>query len=149
MSRRALSRLRNTHSVSDARLQAKETGARTPASRDRWAEIRDINDQAYFMMMFAQLEAMVRVAAKALVLARRNAAPGINRNAWKMIDVKRISFMDKVALLTDKGGADYASVKAAYDRRNAIAHGNFAAVGPITVATEYAEFLRLATALRL
>jgi hypothetical protein len=149
MSRQAIRRLRDVHGESNARLQEREMAARTIASRDRWAQIRDVNNQAYFMLMFAQFEAMVREAARALVNSRSNGARGLNRNAWRMIDVARISFMDKVALLTDRGGSDYASVRLLYHRRNDIAHGNFAAVGPITITADYAEFLRLISALKL
>ena len=140
----ALSHIRRAYLESNARIQEKESAARAPQSRDSWSHLRNLNDQAYFMMLFAHFEDLLKQTAANLVQRRRLGAAGAaNRRAWHMIRSERLSLMDNVALLTQKGGTDYNAVDALHQIRNKIAHGSFASVRPISIADVYSQLTQL------
>ena len=93
-----------------------------------YQEKREINDQAYFVFMFSRLEDRIKVESHRLINDRQ----GTTQNGWRrraawdilpsQID-NRMNFRNKLALLAQKGGADYNMVSTYYNDRNAIAHG--------------------------
>jgi len=134
---------------SDAYLGRKEAGARTPSGKTRWARARMFNDQAYFLMLFAQLEQRIMQEVVKLVNKKKVLGRWQDRRLWQEAKPDRISFMQKVALLTEKGQVTYNRMDQLYhDFRCAIAHGNTAAVGPIFIPTIAAELKRIAGILR-
>jgi hypothetical protein len=134
---------------SDAYLGRKEADARTPGSKTRWARARMFNDQAYFLMLFAQLEQHINVQVAKLIDRKKALPRWQDRRLWQEAKSDRISFMQKVALLSEKGQTTYNRMDTLYhDFRCAIAHGNTAAVGPIFIPTVVAELKGLAAALR-
>jgi hypothetical protein len=110
--------------------------------------LRHVNAQAYLVMMFACLEDRVNGLCARLVARKRSQASWRQRRPWDTVDLERTDFMRKVALLADKGSAQYARVKALYDTRCQIAHGDFLPLGSIDLLTLYAEIQRLWKALR-
>lgn len=86
-----------------------------------------INGQAYFVLLFTQLETEVNRLCEDAIWSGRNLPDWTQRRAWDVLgqkDVRNIHFMDRVALLTDKGRTVYKLIKELYDTRNKIAHGD-------------------------
>lgn len=91
-----------------------------------------INAQAYFMLMFPQLESEVNRLCEELIRHMQTQAGWAERRAWDILDhredrIRNIRFLNRVALLTDKGGTVYKRVKELYEARNRIAHGELLA----------------------
>jgi hypothetical protein len=132
----------------DAHLGRKEAAARTPAMQGRWAQARAYNDQAYFVMRFAQLEQHVGRESRRLVDRKRALVKWRQRRPWDRVRLDRVSLMDKVAMLTQAGNAAYNRIDQLYDMRCEIAHGNTATVGPIFIPTVANEKRTLASQMR-
>ena len=144
----SLKRIWRAYLESSGHLEAQETSAKSARTREKWARLRDLNDHAYFMMMFACFEDHVSDLCNRLVADKRNLASWRQRRLWDSVDVDRLHFMRKVALLVDRGSGDYAKVAGLYGTRCDIAHGRFAQVGPMMLSADYREFVRLWKALR-
>ena len=54
-----------------------------------------------------------------------------------------------MSLLVDAGRAEHQRIKSLYDTRNDIAHGRFSKVGPLNVARDFQDLVRLSRALDL
>jgi hypothetical protein len=132
----------------DAYFGEKGSAARSPAGEAKWAMLRHVNAQAYLVMMFACLEDRVNGLCARLVARKRSQASWRQRRPWDTVDLERTDFMRKVALLADKGSADYARVKGLYETRCQISHGDFRPTGSIDLPASYAEIQRLWKALR-
>jgi len=146
-----LSLLRKSFIESDSHISDRESRARTPGNKNRWGEIKDLNDQAYFMMIFAQFEDRINEYVKELVEKKNLASSWWKKRPWTIIEIDRLSFMQKVALLTPKGGKEYNRVhELYYNLRNRIAHGSDPdpKVGPINVLAKYDELRELTKKLK-
>lgn len=94
-----------------------------------------LNDQAYFIFSWGQLETAVDEACRRAIRIRRSSANRANRRAWELYnpDDKRLSgliFENRAALVLDKErGSDCAwkKVMRYYNMRNQIAHGTLLA----------------------
>lgn len=128
----------------DGYLAGRESASKSPSRRKHWAVLRRYNDHAYFVMHFAQLEQHVNERCEKLIARRQAGAKWASRRPWDSLDVDRMDFMRRVAVLTDKGQATYAKVKNFYRIRNDIAHGDNAAVGPMVLPAVAAELRALA-----
>ena len=78
----------------------------------------------------------------------RGASAWRRRRAWDTLDVSKLHFMRKVALLIEKGSAGYGRIDSLYEVRCAIAHGEPRRVGAIDLAAEYQQICRLWRELR-
>lgn len=119
--------------ATDAFLSERESAGRTAHRRAHWAKLKTYNGHAYFVMLFAQLEQHIDNLCDTLINKKRASAKWKLRRPWDSVDLERIPFMRKVALLTDKGRATYALVDEYYRIRCHIAHGNSATVAPIAL----------------
>jgi len=122
--------------------------ASTGAARARWTNLRSHNDQAYYVMLFAQLEQFVDVQCRKLIDTKRNSKVWKNRRLWDSTDPDRLQFMRKVALLTRKGAATHNKIDQYYDVRCDIAHGTTLAAGAIVVPVAVLDFRQFARELR-
>jgi len=130
----------------DGILGTAEADAKTPTSRNKWATIRDANSQACFALLFAQFEDVVNTLCKRIVAKRKKLKKWEHRRSWDIIetsDIWRVSFMSRVALLTEKGKTDYNTVNQYYKLRCAIDHGSTAS--GIIVTTVANDLLGIAT----
>ena len=134
--------------ATDGYLLSEENGARTPNRKAHWAKLRLYNDHAYFVMMFAQLEQHIDNRCAALINRKKASPKWKSRRLWDSVDVERMTFMRKVALLTDKGHATYAQLDAYYDTRCKIAHGDIALVGAVAVPVVARDLQAIARALK-
>ena len=94
-----------------------------------------LNDQAYFIFSWGQLETAIDDACRSAIRTRRGSANRATRRAWELYDPddKRLSglrFENRAALVLDKErGSDCAWKKVIryYNMRNQIAHGTLLA----------------------
>ncbi|QJE74623.1 hypothetical protein HHL28_17540 [Aerophototrophica crusticola] len=88
------------------------------------------NNAAYAILYFAQFEALVNELVERAIQGGKTSGDAAIRRVWGVMDdrnrqtVTNMPFLDRVALLLDKGDALYGKVKELYQRRNAIAHGS-------------------------
>ena len=90
---------------------------------------RRLNEQAYFLLLFAQFESHINTKCSELIQRERDLATWEQNRAWSILphrtrDIERIAFMDRVALLTPKGHSEYNSINSYYSQRCDLAHGN-------------------------
>jgi hypothetical protein len=86
------------------------------------------NKNAYFLLLFSQFEAEINRLCQEVIRKKRASPIWMERRAWDILDpddkrIKNIAFLNRVALLTDKGGTVYNRVNQLYQIRNNIAHG--------------------------
>jgi len=89
---------------------------------------RQLNDEAYFLYLFSRLEDHIREQSSQLITDKQtNLRNWRKRAVWDILpkdkDSDRFYFMNRVAILTEKGGRHYNQVKTYYEERNNIAHG--------------------------
>lgn len=118
----------------------KEANAKTPKSRDKWARKSELNDYAYFVLFFSQLEEYVNEQCKKLRLAKLATKSWKKKRLWDTTKLDRLQFMRKVALLTKKGQSLYNSINYYYDIRCKIAHGDSSPGMPIYIPNVINEF---------
>ena len=98
----------------------------------RGSKKQRVNDQAYFVLCWGQLEAEIDQACREAIRRHRNDTSWSVRRAWDLYnpDDKRISglsFEDRTALVVDHGagpGSIWAKIIGYYALRNQIAHGH-------------------------
>ncbi len=109
---------------------------------------RELNDHAYFLFMFTRLEDRVRELSDELIDNKMATLSNWkDRRAWEVFDKKSLNFMNRVALLTLKGGPDYNLIKQYYDQRNKIGHGGGFTIA-ISMPTVVADMKRLFKSLK-
>lgn len=112
----------NAYSVKEAAARAKGH-TRIEANYRRK---RELNDQAYFLFMFTRLEDRIRHLSIKLIDKKYTDLRNWNyRRTWEILHKrkKEIKLLDRVALLTQIGQADYKLINSYYGQRNSIAHG--------------------------
>jgi len=129
------------------------SGLEFDASSRRWTKKeqqykrqRDINDQAYFLFMFSRLEDRIRQESAKLIRRKKSSISSWRQRApWDLLPNQpgdNLHFKSRLALLCDKGGADFKLVSDYYKERNSIAHGG-SFVTPISMPTVIIEMKRL------
>jgi hypothetical protein len=132
-------------------LLQKEGAARSETTRAQWERRRDMNDHAYFVVLFACFDDHVITLCSDVVTKKRSLRSWRQRRLWDTVDVdaiERMPFKRRLALLLDKGNAGYRDANELYAIRNRIAHGTTAQIGPMNVALHYQDIARLWGALR-
>jgi hypothetical protein len=113
--------------------QRAEAGDDGNAMRVQQIETKQVlNDQAYFLLCWGQLEAAIDAKCRDAIRSRRSRTAWEHRRAWDLYnpDDKRLSglsFEDRTALVLDRNagrGSAWARVMQYYESRNRIAHGN-------------------------
>lgn len=133
----------------DSFLSAKESASRTQVRRNRWADRRDRNDHAYFALLFAQFEDVVNTLCRQVVTKKKSSVNWGTRRAWDIVntgDLDRVPFMNRVALLVEKGQTEFNLVNAYYRTRCEIDHGQ--TVSSISVVTAKSDLLRIASRMK-
>ena len=92
-----------------------------------------INEQAYFLLCWGQLESEINDACEALIARRRSNPNWELRRGFDFYDPDdtRLRFERRVAMVLDRGagrGGPHAKVLSYYRIRNGIAHGALASV---------------------
>ena len=86
------------------------------------ANLVEINEHAYFALLFFQFEDFIKDHFRALRLARLTRAKGPDRSAWEYIDAERVPFVTMIRMLLPERADLQRKVKQYYDFRNRIAH---------------------------
>jgi hypothetical protein len=114
-----------------------------------------INDQAYFVLCWGQLETAIDDKCRAAIRKKRSSGNWSVRRGWDLYnpDDERLSglrFEDRTALVLDQGagrGSPWAKVMRYYALRNQIAHGELQAER-IDVDEVVSEFFQVQAALQ-
>lgn len=111
-----------------------------------WAEKQQlVNDSAYFILVWGQLEAKINDVCEKAVRQRRSSVTWEARRAWDAHDPDnmRAKFEDRVALVLDRFNTTSNAYKRTiryYGQRNQVAHGKSLATGidvPFIIAEAY------------
>jgi hypothetical protein len=140
--------IRASYLATDSFLAQAELKATSLKAKAHWSNLRYYNDQAYYVMLFAQLEQFIDAECTKLINKKKGSPVWKNRRLWDSTDVDRMQFMRKVALLTEKGATSYNKLDQYYDRRCDIAHGTPLAPGAIVIPVAVQDFRQFARDLR-
>jgi len=143
----------------DAEFEAQRTDAASRGdlnSVERIASRQMINDQAYFVLCWGQLETIIDDTCRDAIRQRRTSENWAVRRAWDLYnpDDARLSglrFEDRTALVLDRNGgpaSPWANVMHYYSLRNQIAHGELLA-NRINVRAVLQEFFQIQGALQV
>jgi hypothetical protein len=142
----------------DGEFEAQRTSATLRGDLQRvmqTAAKQMINDQAYFVLCWGQLELAIDDACRNAIRRRQASGNWAVRRAWDLYnpDDRRLSglrFEDRTALVLDRSGGQrspWARVMYYYSLRNQIAHGELLADG-IEVGDVVLEFFQIQGALQ-
>lgn len=128
-----LARIAALYDKVDAHLEA-ERGSAVGSVLAKLESDQILNDQAYFLLCWGQLETAIDATCRAAI-QRRSCDPNWQvRRSWYLYNAgdKRLSglsFDDRTALVLDRAagrGSPYAKTMEYYEARNSIAHGKLA-----------------------
>jgi hypothetical protein len=142
----------------DAELEARRSEAKAGGLLNAADSIeikQRINDQAYFVLCWGQLESAIDEKCRAAIRVRQASGNWATRRAWDLYnpDDRRLSglrFEDRVALVLDRGaghGSPWSRVMRYYELRNQIAHGDLQAQR-IDVDAVVQEFFQIQSVLQ-
>lgn len=126
-----LARIEALYVKLDLQLERLRAGISGPDAARVEAE-QAINDQAYFLLCWGQLEVEIDRVCRLAIAARQNHADWQVRRAWYLYNprdkrLSGLSFEDRAALVLDRGDKAKASPWSRtmfhYTARNEIAHG--------------------------
>ncbi len=98
----------------------------------RIKEEQRLNDQAYFILVWGQLETEIDGACKHAIDAGQSLDEWKARRAWDLIDsnnLSRLGFRERLKLVLDKNGKEYGEILKWHKLRNQIAHGQISSEG--------------------
>jgi hypothetical protein len=125
-----------------------------PLVTNRIGDIQRINDQAYFVLCWGQIELAVNEACRAAIRHRRDSPQRHVRRAWDLYNPKDdrlsgLSFENRARLVLDAKagpGSAWAKLMSYYSTRNQIAHGALQAAG-LDIPAATGDFYAIQSAL--
>ena len=113
-------------------------------ARERIEHKQRINDQAYFVLAWGQLEADIVDACRSTIRHAQTHGSWHDRRAWTLYNpddrrLSGLSFENRLTLVLKKGSANWNKVLQHYSVRNQIAHGRLRSQR-IDVSTVIQEF---------
>ena len=120
-------------------------GAGEDDERDRVARERELNDQAWFVLAWGQLETDIDDACRAAIRHAQSHEDWRYRRAWSLYNpddrrLSGLSFENRLTLVLEKGSGEWKRAMQFYSVRNQIAHGTLLSER-IDVSGEIQEFL--------
>ena len=102
--------------------------AKDNVTRDQITHKQSINDQAYFVLAWGQLEADIEEVCRKTIRKAQSHKSWQQRRAWSLYnpDDRRLSglrFEQRLMLVLEKGGDSWKKTMQFYQIRNQIAHG--------------------------
>ncbi len=90
---------------------------------------RIINDQAYFVLAWGQLEAGIETACRKVIRHGQSRSDWSDRRVWSLYNpddrrLSGLSFENRLTLVLEKGSSNWKRTLEFYQTRNQIAHGN-------------------------
>ena len=119
--------------------------------RDRVAREQELNDQAWFVLAWGQLETDIDDACREAIRHGRSHEDWRHRRAWSLYnpDDRRLSglrFENRLTLVLEKGSGEWKRAMQLYNVRNQIAHGTLLSER-IDVSSEIEDFFRIRSSL--
>jgi len=115
-----------------------------------FARKRELNDHAYYLFMFTRFEDHVREQSSKLIKQSQDTiADWRQRRPWDILPndkgSDKIFFLNRVALLAEKGSHHFRNIKRYYDLRNTLGHGGTftTPVSIPTVVTDFNQYCRM------
>lgn len=111
-------------------IQGTEERAGEEAARELPVfEIRQINEQAYFLLAWGQMEVDIDDSCRDAIRHGQSQADWRDRRAWSLHNpedrrLSGLSFENRLSLVLEKGSAERKEVMRLYNLRNQIAHGS-------------------------
>ncbi len=112
---------------------------------------QSINDQAYFVLAWGQLEADIDEACRDAIRAGQSDEDWRYRRAWSLYNpedrrLSGLSFENRLTLVVERGSDDWKRTMHLYNVRNQIAHGTLLS-GRIDMASVIQDFFRIQSSL--
>ena len=132
-------------------LRERHDAAGETDGRDRIAREQELNDQAYFVLAWGQLEANIDEACRKAIRHGQSHEDWRNSRAWSLYNpddrrLSGLSFENRLTLVLERGSDDWRRTMQFYNVRNRIAHGTLLSER-IDVSDEIREFLRIQASL--
>jgi len=114
-------------------------------------EEQRINDQAYFVLAWGQLEADIEEACREAIRDGQSHEDWRHRRAWSLYNpedrrLSGLSFENRLPLVVEKGSDDWKRTMQLYNVRNQIAHGDLLS-GRIDMERVIQDFFRIQSSL--
>lgn len=93
-----------------------------PALTSDFNREKEVNDHAYFCLLFFQFEDFIKTSFASLVRSRLNRASGADQVAWERVGGQRLDILSMIRFLLPDDSAAYGRIKDLYSKRNKIAH---------------------------
>ena len=132
-------------------LRDAEDGAGEELAPDRIDQDQMINDQAYFVLAWGQLEADIEEACREAIRDGQSYEDWRYRRAWSLYNpddrrLSGLSFENRLTLVLEKGSDDWKRTMQLYNVRNQIAHGTLLS-DRIDMARVIRDFFRIQSSL--
>ena len=119
--------------------------------RDRVARERELNDQAWFVLAWGQLETDIDEACRAAIRHAQSHEDWRYRRAWSLYNpddrrLSGLSFENRLTLVIKRGSDEWRRAMQLYSVRNQIAHGTLLSER-IDVSSEIQDFFRIRSSL--
>ena len=117
-------------------------------ARDRVARQQRLNEQAYFVLAWGQLEADIDDACRDAIRLGKAHEEWRHRRVWNVYDEDnpRLSFRNRLTLVLDRSSDEWKRTLELYQVRNQIAHGDLRHAG-INLQTVIEDFHRIQSSL--
>lgn len=128
-------------------LRERHDAAGEEDERDRVAREQELNDQAWFVLAWGQLEADIDEACRDAIRHGQSDDDWRHRRAWSLYNpddrrLSGLSFGNRLTLVLERASDDWRRTMQFYSVRNRIAHGTLLSES-IDVSDEIQEFLRI------
>ena len=128
-------------------LRERHDAAGESDERDRVAREQEINDQAYFVLAWGQLETDIDEACRDAIRHGQAHDDWRERRAWTLYNpddrrLSGLSFESRLTLVLARGSGEWRRTMQFYNVRNQIAHGTLLSER-IDVSGEIQEFFRI------
>ena len=119
--------------------------------RDRVAREQELNDQAWFVLAWGQLETDIDDACREAIRQAQAHEDWRYRRAWSLYNpddrrLSGLSFENRLTLVLEKGSGEWRRAMQLYNVRNQIAHGTLLSER-IDVSSEIQDFFRIQSSL--
>ncbi|MCY4239657.1 MAG: hypothetical protein OXC54_10425 [Rhodospirillaceae bacterium] len=129
-------------------LRERHDAANEANERDRIERWQKLNEQAYFVLAWGQLEADIDDACRHAIRHGKAHDDWRCRRAWSAYDEEnpRLSFRNRLMLVLDRNSEEWKRILELYKVRNQIAHGDLRHAG-INLPTVIEDFHRIQSSL--
>lgn len=109
---------------------------------------QNLNEQAYFVLAWGQLEADIDDACRDAIRLGKSDPDWRQRRAWSVYDEEtlRLSFRNRLTLVLDRSSDEWRRTMEHYQVRSQIAHGDLRHTG-INLPTVIKDFRRIQSSL--